>query len=243
MTDAAERLVASAARNNAEWCDIVCRLHGMAGEFQDDAWTTGVRMPVHYPDAVTLRPSVDAARILSRIDASSGCSVKDSFADLDLTPWRFERLFEAHWIHRAAGSAVGAMGPLDWKAVRDNATLAAWETAWSEGDTGPRVFRPALLDRDDVVVLAAREAEAIVAGAILSLGAGLVGLSNLFGVDADLGDAFSGAAAAAGRLFPGMAVVGYETGTFVDAAEQAGFERVGQLAVWLKASAPGSKQA
>jgi hypothetical protein len=234
MTGADQRLVASAARNNAEWCDISCRLHGMAGEFRDDAWTSGVRTPVHYPDAVTLRRSVDAAGILTRIDASDGCSIKDSFADLDLAPWGFDLLFEAGWIHHAAGSAVGGTGPPDWKPVCDDTTLSAWETAWGTGATGPRIFRPALLARDDVVVLAAREAEAIVGGAILSLGAGVVGLSNLFVVGADLGNAFAGATAAAGRLFPGMALVGYETGPFLDAAEQAGFERVGRLVVWLK---------
>lgn len=234
MTGADQRLVASAARNNAEWCDIFCRLHGMAGEFRDDAWTSSVRTPVRYPDAVTLRRSVDAAGILSRIDASDGCSIKDSFADLDLTPWEFDMLFEACWIHHAAGSPVGGKGPLDWKPVRDDATLSAWETAWGTGATGPRIFRPTLLARDDVVVLAAREAEAIVAGAILNLGAGVVGLSNLFVVDAELTDAFSGAAAAAARLFPRMALVGYEAGAFLDAAEQAGFERVGRLVVWLR---------
>ena len=27
-----------AARNNAEWCDAVCRAHGNPGEFHDDIW-------------------------------------------------------------------------------------------------------------------------------------------------------------------------------------------------------------
>ena len=233
MTHVDERLVASAARNNAEWCDIFCRLHGMAGEFRDEAWTNGVRAPVHFPDAVTLRRSVDAGRILSRIDASNGCSVKDSFADLDLTRWGFDKHFEAHWIHRA-GSPVGGVSPLEWEPVRDVATLAAWESAWDEDDAGRHIFRPALLDRDDVVVLAARRAKAIVGGAVLSLGAGVVGLSNLFVVDAELADAFSGAATVAGRLCPGMALVGYVAGASLDAAERAGFQCIGRLVVWLK---------
>ena len=138
------------------------------------------------------------------------------------------------WIHHAAGSAVGGNGPLDWQPVRDDGTLSAWETAWGTGAAGPRIFRPTLLARDDVVVLAAREAEAIVGGAILSLGAGVVGLSNLFAVGADLSDAFAGATAAAARLFPRTSLVSYEAGAFLDAAEQAGFERVGRLVVWLR---------
>jgi hypothetical protein len=31
-------LVRTAARNNAEWCDIVCRLHGQAGTYHDGGW-------------------------------------------------------------------------------------------------------------------------------------------------------------------------------------------------------------
>ena len=46
--------VAAAARNNAEWCDTVCRVNGCAGRFGGDAWTTARRSPQYYPDAVTL---------------------------------------------------------------------------------------------------------------------------------------------------------------------------------------------
>jgi hypothetical protein len=229
-----EHLVAIAARNNAEWCETICGLHRIAGEFEEDAWASGARTPEHYPDAVTLRRGVDAARLLSRVDASSGCSIKDSFADLDLKPWRFGRLFEASWIHRPALPAVGGAAAADLEPIRDQATLTAWERTWSGGATGRPVFLPDLLDRDDVVVLAARRADSIVAGAILSLGAGAVGLSNLFAVGTDLASAFVGASSVAARLFPRIPIVGYESGPLLDAAEQAGFVRVGRLVVWLR---------
>lgn len=243
MTGADERLVASAARNNAAWCDIVCRLHGIVDEFREDAWTSIVRTPLHYPDAVTLCRSADAARVLARVDASVGCSIKDSFADLDLAAFGFETLFEASRIHRAASPATSCRGALDCDPVRDEATLRAWETAWDGEAGGAHVFRSALLARDDVV-LAPREAEAIVAGAILSLDAGVVGLSNLFAVNVDLAAAFTGVTAAAHRLYPQLALVGYEAGAFLDAAQRAGFERVGRLIVWLKREplAPDEKQ-
>src|SRR5919199_2699420 len=78
-------LVRVAARNNAEWCDAFCRTHGIAGRFDDDAWWSAVRTPPFYPDAVTLMPGADAGRILARVDGGPGCSIKDSFSDLDLS--------------------------------------------------------------------------------------------------------------------------------------------------------------
>jgi hypothetical protein len=39
-----------------------------------------VRTPPYYPDAVTLLPDVSIEQVLSGIDTSEGCSVKDSFA-------------------------------------------------------------------------------------------------------------------------------------------------------------------
>jgi hypothetical protein len=38
----------------------------------------------------------------------------------------------------------------------------------------------------------------------------------------------------AARLFPGIPIVGYESGPLLGAKEQAGFERVGWLVVWLR---------
>ena len=229
-----KRLVARAARNNAQWCDAVCRLHGITGTFSDDAWTSPVRTPSHYPDAVTLRRSVDPAGVLDRADASRGCSVKDSFAELDLSPWGFEILFEATWIQRIAGTHRGAAGARQWGHVRDDQTLAAWEAARGAGAGGHGAFPPGLLARPDVVVLGASDGEEIVAGAVVYVGAGVAGLGSLFTTGPAPSDAFAGAAAAVARLHPGLALVGYETGVLLDAAEEAGFERIGRLAVWIR---------
>ena len=227
-------VAAAAARDNAAWCGIVCRLHGIEGVFGGDAWTSPVRTPEHYPDAVTLRRSVDAASLLSRIDPSRGCSIKDSFADLDLVPWGFGPLFEAFWIVRPAGAVAPSPGSLTWERVTDGAVLAAW-TAARTGDPGAgHGFPPQILERTDVIVLAGMSAERIVAGAILSLGTAVVGISNLFVVDADATEAFAGVAAATALRFPGRDLVGYEAGETLDAAECAGFRRAGRLVVWLR---------
>ncbi|GAB4004008.1 hypothetical protein GCM10029992_47720 [Glycomyces albus] len=104
MTSAMQTLVRAAARNNAEWCAAMARTHGTASQFGPQAWTAPARTPQFYPDAVTLVPRADVPTLVDRIDtAAPGASVKDSFADLDLTGHGFDVLFESQWIHRPAG--------------------------------------------------------------------------------------------------------------------------------------------
>src|SRR5688572_20466506 len=87
-----------AAANNAEWCDVVCRTHGLDPVFDWDAWTSRARTPLLYPDAVTLVPDLSVSELLDRVDRDAGCSIKDSFGSLDLTAFGFRTLFEAQWI-------------------------------------------------------------------------------------------------------------------------------------------------
>jgi hypothetical protein len=93
-------LVAAAARNNADWCDAYCQSQGVAGRFTADCWSSPRRTPPLYPDAVMLAPGVAVEAVLSRIDTGAGCSVKDSFDDLDLDSAGFRPLFRAAWIAR-----------------------------------------------------------------------------------------------------------------------------------------------
>lgn len=93
--EAVDRLTVAAARNNADWCDLVCRTYGLVTTFHADAWVTATRAPTAYPDAITLTRSAVADDLLARIDRSPGCSVKDSFASLDLSGSGFQVLFHA----------------------------------------------------------------------------------------------------------------------------------------------------
>ncbi|MEU7784294.1 hypothetical protein [Amycolatopsis sp. NPDC049159] len=86
---------------NASWCDLVC-----GGQFRPRAWTSPTRTRAYYPDAVTLTRDATAADVLPYIDDSAGCSVKDSFATLDLPG--FSVLFEATWL--ACGPGVPEPG-------------------------------------------------------------------------------------------------------------------------------------
>src|SRR3954452_15234079 len=140
----AERpIVYAAARNNAEWCDAFCCTYGIAGRFDAECWTSPERTPPLYPDSVTLVPGVAATQLLSAIDTSDGCSVKDSFADLDLTSDGFRVLFRGTWLVRAPGDAAPASSR--WLVIETQEQLEEWESAWRVSPGGPAFFRPALL--------------------------------------------------------------------------------------------------
>lgn len=268
--------VRAAARNNAEWCDAVCRAHGLRGDFGGGAWTSPRRTPPLYPDAVTLTRHLGssvgaAAELLARIDTvSPGCSVKDSFACLDLTPAGFEVLFEAQWIHRPAQAPASAPAtaapaappaalahPMAWDVITAPGDLPAWAAARGAepGDYGP--FRPELLTDDTTHFLRARPATGtapapapaparnVLAGAIATLSGGeVIGLSNVFtGPDAatfGVGprDTWAGCVSAMTARWPGLPVVGYESGADLEAALANGFRAAGPLRVWWRAVRP-----
>ncbi|MEU6661915.1 hypothetical protein [Streptomyces sp. NPDC046821] len=226
-----QQLVQAAARNNAGWCAAMCRSHGLDGKFGVRAWTAPTRTPDFYPDAVTLVPGVTASGVTAAIDATAGATVKDSFADLDLTQAGFQVLFEAQWIHRPAGPP-SFPSELSWDVVDDRETLRTWALAWDEGNAD--LFRPELLDDARTFVLAARSATGhVVAGAVASRSDEALGISNVFASDSGPDAAWPVILEAAHTLFPALPVVGYEQGEDLAAAVRHGFEPVGGLRVWL----------
>jgi hypothetical protein len=233
-----QSLVQAAARDNARWCDAVCRAHGLPGEFTADAWTSARRTPRYHPDAVTLSATVPVEHVLDRIDtASPGCSVKDSFACLDLTGAAFRVLLEAEWIHRTGPGpdlAPGSRLDIRWTPVSDAADLPTWEAAWGAGQEEPGLFPPALLADGAVTFLGGRRAGRLVAGCVATSSQACVGVANLFTLDGDLDAAWRGALGAVSRCFPGRPVVGYESGDALAAAVRHGFTPVGPLRVWLR---------
>ncbi|MCA6091127.1 hypothetical protein LE181_02945 [Streptomyces sp. SCA3-4] len=226
---------AAAARNNAEWCASVCRSHGIPNTLGETAWHSARRTPPYYPDAVTVHPDAVPADFLPEVDtATPGCSIKDSFAALDLTADGFVELFTAQWIHRPAGTPTRATPVLRTQPVTTAAQLYAWQTAWNGGDGSPDVFRPALLDDPSVLVLAFHRGEDLCGGVVLNRGSGVVGLSNLFTTDdSDPAAAWTSAITAAAAHFPGLPQVGYEHGDDLAHARAAGFSVLGPLRVWL----------
>ncbi|MEO3799482.1 hypothetical protein [Nonomuraea sp. B1E8] len=232
--------LAEAVRDNAGWCDLMCRAHGSPGTFTGRAWTNAVRTPLFYPDAVTLSPSATAADVLDRIDSGPGASVKDSYATLDLPG--FDVLFEAQWLWRSAPGRTDASrtgtGPaarrrpgagIGWEVVGDAATLADWErTAFSGEVRG--LFPASLLGH--VGILCGRIDGEVVCGSVLTPSGAVAGVSNVFASGCDLDTAWAGTVAMAASLFPGRPLVGYESDH--ETAVRHGFTPIGPLRVWLK---------
>ncbi|MFD6892051.1 hypothetical protein [Streptomyces sp. NPDC059957] len=253
MTPNTEELLLAAAYNNAAWCAAVCR----DGGFTAQAWSSPRPTPLYYPDAVTLTRDTDTAALLAGIDTDAPhASVKDSFAALDLAPAGFEVLFGAEWIHRPAG-APGAAPALEWSRIAGPDELVAWETAW-DGEESTGLFHPGLLARGteeagdaetagdsgeagdseeagEIAFLAGRDAQGrILAGAAVNRTGAVVGVSNVFSADGTPDDeAWTGALTLTASLWPGLPVVGYESGDDLDTALRHGFTAIGPLRVWV----------
>ncbi|WP_327256022.1 hypothetical protein [Streptomyces sp. NBC_01244] len=248
ITPNTEELLLAAAYNNAAWCAAVCR----DGGFTAQAWSSPRPTPLYYPDAVTLTRDTDTAALLAGIDtAAPHASVKDSFAALDLAPAGFEVLFGAEWIHRPAG-APDAAPALAWSRISGPAELEAWETAW-DGEESAGLFHPGLLtgtrdetgqeavegrdggDSGDIAFLAGRDTEGrILAGAAANRTGEVVGISNVFSAEGTPDDeAWTGALTLAATLWPGLALVGYESGDDLGTALRHGFTAIGPLRVWV----------
>jgi len=218
-----------AVRNNANWCDLVCRSHGIRTRFRPDLWVTAERAPNLYPDAITLRDRLPEADVLAAIAPGPGASVKDSYATLDLDEHGFEELFEARWITRDPITRDPSPGPNDWAVVRTATELAEWTAA--AGLTN--ILSPDLVTHAKVRFLAARDQHGISAGAVANLTGPVVGVSNVFATTLGEDEAWAAIPAAVNAVFPSAVPVGYEHGTGLRAAIAAGFSDLGPLRVWL----------
>jgi hypothetical protein len=235
----------SAAHNNALWCDAVSSAQGAPGEFRQALWLNRFGTPPGYPNVVTLAPmeaaveQIEAVNSLVRSPLGAGWAVKDSFRSLDLRSLGFTVLFDAEWILRqpAVGDAQGNPTGLPWGTVRSEADLLLWERAWAgEAATAAtsQIFAATLMSHTDVCFLFAPAAGVPLCGGILNKGAGVIGLSNVFHTGVDPEIAWRGLVREAAKRFPGLPVVGYESGEGLAVAQRVGFQPMGPLRIWLK---------
>jgi hypothetical protein len=208
-------------------------MHGLVTGTDDSAWTSRTRSPALYPDAVTLVPDVSVDGLLARVDRSSGCSIKDSFASLDLAGYGFRVLFDGQWIVRQPNKPlVVAVGPR-WTVVSGADAFVSWERVW-RGHDGPfEVLRPALVSMASVTMLAAVADERVVAGAILNHGSEVIGISNFFTEDDTTAENWQGCLAFVDTLFPGVTLVGYESEIDLPVVRSIGFVAAGPMRVWV----------
>ncbi|WP_344947824.1 hypothetical protein [Sphaerisporangium flaviroseum] len=238
MTD---KWLRAAARNNAEWCDEMCRAHGIQGTFAESFWSSPRRTPVLYPDAVTLTPAASPDDVLAAIDhASPEPSVKDSFDRLDLRDAGFHVLFEAQWILRPPGPGRSldelraiTGDPITWGPITTEADLRDWDRNCHTGYDGV-LFPAGLLTDPAVTVLAGRIDGDIVCGSVLNTSGEVVGVSNIFASGCDEYAPWEGTVAMASTLFPDRPMVGYERPDDLAASLHQGFTPIGPLRIWLR---------
>ena len=182
-------ITALAARNNAIWCDTVCRAHDRAGEFHETLWFTRLGTPRFYPDAVTIAGAEAAPVQLEAIAGLIGATrqrewfVKDSFHCLHLNSLGFEPLFDAEWIALSGARPDVKRNLPEYRStiVTGEAGLIAWEQSWAgkevNANSEPRVFMPGLLADTNVVFVSFQGEDGVAGGGILNRGAEVVGLS------------------------------------------------------------------
>jgi len=170
------------------------------------------------------RRRVPPERLISQLP-SGRCSIKDSFADLDLTPYGFQPLFEATWISRVAPVRAGPGN--GWAIVSEPEEVDSWLQACGLGD----VLTVAFARDPSVRVAQFKPAGRVLAGGVLNGTGSVVGLSNVFSLDGSL-NPWEELTALCSEVFPGRPIVGYERADDLKAAIMSGFEPVGALIVW-----------
>jgi len=239
-----------AARNNAAWCDSVCRAHGRPGEFQPGFWINRQPVPRFYPNVVTTSTSAEGGHEKAQLDAihalleaglPGAWCVKDSFCLLDLAPLGFRILFEAQWVHHPPARPRPGVVTSDvrWLQVRREEELVCWEAAWAgspEQVLASRTFPSALLEEANVAVWAGLQGDRVIAGLCTNRTGEGVGVSNLFVSPEESEAVLASGLAALDEAFPGIPFWGYESGPTLDALRTLDFHPLGPVRVWIRDS-------
>jgi len=227
-------------RNNAEFCDRICRSHGVPGMFEHSLWIQQQRGPAFYPNVITMTREdglEQTAQIAALRAQNPEIAVKDSFATLDLATIGMRLLFDAEWLWMTPAPARhGAARTERWRKVDTAADLTHWQAAWRGNDPplASPVFLPDLLEDPSIAVLAAWQGTTIVAGCVLNRdSSGSVGVSNLFAAGADRDRTIAAAVDHAREWVPGAMLVGYESGDDLAPMQARGFRSAGPLRVWV----------
>ena len=234
MTSEVSPLLAASIAENAAWCALVCRTHGIGTE-RAGAWTRTLRpAPAFHPDLITLDPTVTGQEVAQQLRDREACSVKDSFGSLDLESEGFTSLFEAEWMVVESDVEVGR--PREgWSVVGDVDAFAAWLAG--HPDDSP--LRPSLLDDADTRFWLLSDGASSLAGFVAHRTGPVVAVSNAFSSvgDADLWpDLIALAGSDWGADADRLRVVTYERGEHIDIARAAGLVSLGPLTVWVRRS-------
>jgi len=185
-------------------------------------WVNAREVPRFYPNAVTLKhdeasvtEQIDNIEILQKSNLAGRWAVKDSFQALDLGRRGFDVLQEASWI-RSVMPAGNSATDIDWQREVEGKASWPYHDPSFAMFTGRRGFR-------------------VVAGGMLYRSGGVVGLSNVVAEAADAVAVWRSLILLASRTFPRLPLVGYESGSELAAALDAGFEIGDPLRIWVRA--------
>jgi len=228
--------------NNAEWCDRVCRAHGVPGTFTPEIWFQPRVGPPYYSNAITLTRSGLAEQYIAIAQLEEalpqGFSVKDAFASLDLTKSGFHVLFDAEWVWLEPSPAARPENrSSSWSQIQTEHELIRWEAAWaaSGSPAASPVFLPTLLADAPLAFFGAQRDGQVVAGCIANRSrARVVGFSNFFAPDSGRERYRSEAVALVANFAKGNPLVGYDRGAELEGLQALGFRRVGPLRVWVR---------
>ena len=234
MTSDVSALLAASIAENAAWCALVCRTHGIGTE-RAGGWTRTLSpAPAFHPDLITLDPTVTAQEVAQQLRERETCSVKDSFGSLDLEDEGFTTLFEAEWM--AVGSDVEAASPREgWRLVSDVDSFAGWRA----GKAQDSPLKPSLLDDEGTRLWWLGDGATPLAGFVAHRTGSVVAVSNAFGSvgAADLWpDLMSLAMQEWGPDAGDLWVVAYESGEDIAIARAAGLVSLGPLTIWQRGS-------
>lgn len=222
-----EDLSKKAVRNNAVWCDTICRSHNANGEFLKNVWINNNVVPRFYPNVITLNPHLDdISEFLKQITLPS-FTIKDCYNSLKVDKQAYSILFEAEWIVQIAPLLENAE---NWKIIKTPEELEAWELAWNNNVAEERIFLPTLLDDSHVFFLAKYENEQIISGTIANIASGVIGLSNVFGNNEN-DNLYRESSFFIRNNISQLPIVGYENEENLKQAKTAGFSGIGKLKV------------
>jgi hypothetical protein len=189
-------------------------------------WVNAEPVPRFYPNVVTLTPGEadiaeqrQAVRILQKSHLPGRWAVKDSFKTLDIARLGFEVLLEGNWIRKAQPKAATMVSGLSWERVK----------------AGSTDFPAALFSDHNFAMFSAKRGDTVVAGGTFYRSDGVVGLANVVAEFDDEPAVWRDLASLAAVTFPGVPLVGYESGDELKAAKKAGYEVGDPLRVWVVA--------
>jgi hypothetical protein len=228
-----------AANNNADLYQTMFASHALRCERTPYVFVGHDSPPPYYSNLTVLAPGC-SHQVTSHLKHlahkfSGSIGIKDSFCDLELRTYGFDVVFDASWIWPPNSTSAVAS---DWIVVRSSRALEKWEDAWklSGSPTEVRMFRDAMLQRQEIFFLGKLNRDSFEAGCIANVSSGCIGISNVFSLSGG-SDTFQEATDSVASISRGFPIVGYISSGSLDVARRAGYEATGDLRILMAKNA------